>query len=92
MPDFTKAINLDPNDADSYTFRGSTKASLGDYIGSISDYDKAIELKPDNARAYFGRGTTKIQLDQKYSGCLDLSKAGEQGIAKAYEGINLFCN
>jgi len=42
--------------------------------------------------AYYHRGLAKILLGQKDNGCLDLSKAGELGSAKAYEAIKNFCN
>jgi tetratricopeptide (TPR) repeat protein len=57
VPDFTKAIELDPNDADAYNNRGSAYQDLGEYDQAIQDYSKSIELDPNSAVAYNNRGT-----------------------------------
>ncbi len=92
IQDYTKAIELNPEDVKAYYRRGNAKAYLKDYKGAIADYSKAIELNPKDADAYAGRGLAKITLGQKDSGCLDLSKAGELGLAEAYETIKKYCN
>ena len=68
------------------------KAVIKDYKGAIQDFNKAIELNPDLAEAYYNRGIAKIKSGQKDDGCLDFSKAGELGSAKAYEAIKEVCN
>jgi len=68
------------------------KYELEDYSGAISDYTKAIEINPMYVDAYYRRGLTKLILGQKDSGCMDLSKAGELGYAKAYDAIKELCN
>ena len=52
----TKAIELEPDDADIYINRGAAYAALAEYESAIADYNKAIELDPDNATAYNNRG------------------------------------
>jgi len=42
--------------------------------------------------AYYHRGLAKILSGQKDNGCLDLSKAGDLGLAEAYESIRELCN
>jgi hypothetical protein len=42
--------------------------------------------------AYYHRGLAKILSGQKDNGCLDLSKAGDLGLAEAYESIKEYCN
>jgi len=78
--------------AEDYNNSGNAKYKLQDYKGEIQDYNKAIEIDPNHAFAYYNRGLTKILLGQKDNGCLDLSKAGELGHAKAYEAIKEHCN
>lgn len=86
--------------------RGVSKHFLQDYRGAIADFNKAIELKPNEERAYnfrgrssgnieyfyYHRGLAKLKVGQKESGCLDFSKAGEFGLAVAYESIKDLCN
>jgi len=76
---YTKAIELNPNDAEAYYKRGSAKTSLKDYKGAIEDYNKAIELDPNYALAYYKRGAAKRRLGQKdFKGAIqDFSKAIE---------------
>lgn len=85
-------LQLDPKNGTAYTIRGTAEAALKDLGGAISDETKAIQLDPKNVEAYIERGLDKISLNQKDSGCLDLSKAGELGDAKAYDLIKQFCN
>lgn len=92
IADFSKAIELDPENKYAYYSRGTAKYELEDYIGAIADYSKAIEITPKNASAYYYRGLAKIKLGQKDNGCLDLSKAGELGDSMAYYWIKQYCN
>jgi len=46
VKDYTKAIELKPDDADTYYGRGLTYNYLGNYYYSIQDWEKAIELNP----------------------------------------------
>jgi tetratricopeptide (TPR) repeat protein len=90
--DFTKAIELEPNLANSSFNRGYMKGELLDYKGAIVDFTKVIELEPNDVEAYKRRGVAKIMLGQKNSGCLDLSEAGQLGNAAAYNLIKRYCN
>ena len=64
IADFTKAIELDPNNATAYFNRGLSKYYLKDYYGAIADYTKAIELNPNNASDYYNRGFSKDDLKE----------------------------
>ena len=78
--------------AEDYFNSGYAKAELKKYRGAIQDYNKVIELNPNFVNAYYNRGIAKIKSGQKDDGCLDFSKAGELGSAKAYEAIKEVCN
>ncbi len=43
---YTKAIELKPNFAEAYLWRGYSYAITGDYVKASADREKAIELKP----------------------------------------------
>ena len=77
IADFTKAIELNPNDVAAYNNRGVSKANLKDYYGAIADYTKAIELDPNNAMAYYNRGFVKNNLKDDYGAIADFTKAIE---------------
>ena len=57
---FSKAIELDPNIADAYSFRGFEKQILNDFNGAINDYGMAIRLNPKDYGAFFNRGSIKL--------------------------------
>ena len=62
LVDFNKAIELNPEDPESFFYRGLAKAKSGDFQGSVVDYDKAIQLKPNNLDSYGSRGIAKARL------------------------------
>ena len=53
---FNKTIELNPNDADSYNYRGAAYFFRKHYAHAIADYNKAIQIKPDYVEAYNNRG------------------------------------
>lgn len=56
IDDFTKAINLQPNDTLAYINRGTAYTLQHQFDMALRDYNKAIELAPNNALGYIGRG------------------------------------
>ena len=52
ISDYTKAIELDPNDTDSYANRGIAKEDLGDLNGACADWKKAAELGETKAAGW----------------------------------------
>jgi len=77
ISDYTKAIEIYPNNASAYYNRGSAKADLKDFKGAISDYTKAIEINPNDSDAYFNRADSKYQLKDYYGAISDFTKAIE---------------
>ena len=63
VSDFTKAIELAPNNANAFTQRAYMKSKLKDFKGTRTDSSKAIELAPNNADAYYIRGYVKTLLN-----------------------------
>jgi tetratricopeptide (TPR) repeat protein len=55
IADFSKAIQLNPNQADYYYQRGLILAELEAQEGAMQDFDAAILRNPNHAWAYFHR-------------------------------------
>ena len=88
IADFTKAIELDSNDAMSYYNRGLSKDNLEDYNGAIADYSKTIELNPVFSDAYFNRGLIKVNLEDYKASISDFTKVIEFSPNDAWAYIN----
>lgn len=91
IADMQKTIELFPDFAHAYYNLGNLMYMIGDLASAIEMYNKAIELFPNFAQAYYNRGLVQFVLREKETGCMDVSKAGELGIVKAYELIREFC-
>ena len=48
---YSRAIQLDPRDADIYCDRGRAYYDLKEYQWAIASFDRALELKPNFSRA-----------------------------------------
>ena len=53
---FNKAIEIDPDHADSYYHRGAAYYWKGMIDEALSDCGKSIELNPSNTEAYYSKG------------------------------------
>ncbi len=103
VADFTKAIEIGPRTntkttdvfdfeyEDAYFKRGYAKSILEDYKGALADFEEVIRINPQAGGAYLNRGLIMTSLGQNENACIDYSKAGELGIAKAYEMIKKYC-
>lgn len=87
---WTKVIDINPDSADAYYYRGMVKESLCnpelkmDYSNdtelkseAIANYNRAIELKPDYADAYYQRGKAKDYLRKYDEAIADFGKVVE---------------
>lgn len=56
--DFSKAIELDPDNAADYlVWRGDLRMKADDLLGAISDFDRALTIRPDNGYALSRRAS-----------------------------------
>ncbi len=90
LEDIEKAIKLYPEFAYSYYNRANLLALSGKLPEAYDDYSKAIELYPAFAEAYYNRGVIQIYMKDTRKGCIDISKAGELGVTKAYEILEIY--
>ncbi|MCF0164139.1 MAG: tetratricopeptide repeat protein, partial [Bacteroidales bacterium] len=91
LHDMTKAKQLAPDYPYIYYNLGNLYCLSNDLPESILQYTKAIEINPYIGEAYYNRGLVQIYLKDKEKGCMDLSTAGELGIADAYSVIKKYC-
>ena len=52
ISDFSKVIEMEPNNSMAFYNRGWNKGNLKDYYGEISDYNKAIDMNPNYNNSY----------------------------------------
>ena len=88
--DYNKTIELTPNFVYAWFNRGNLFFSNNDFTSAINDYSEAIAREPDFAEAYFNRGLANILVGDRKKGLSDLSKAGELGVAAAYNIIKRY--
>lgn len=84
---FSKAIELMPDFAKAYSFRGSAKFDKGDLNGAFDDYSKAIEIDPTYAEPYDYRGRIRMVWSDIEGACDDFRKAFVLGQPGMYERI-----
>ncbi len=85
IADIDRAIALHPTLAYSYYNRGGLMVASEQLPEAYEAYTIAIELYPGFAEAYYNRAIVQIMMRDTRKGCIDLSKAGELGISRAYD-------
>jgi len=71
----SKVIELAPDYADAYNYRGNGYAGLRRYDEALVEINKAIQLKPDYETAYYNRGGVYAQKGDWKAAVNDYSKA-----------------
>ena len=75
ITDYTNAIQLDPEYAEAYNYRGIVYLSNGDVDNAITDYTEAIELYQEFTDAYKDRAIAYLGSNDFYSAITDYTKA-----------------
>lgn len=91
IADIAEAIRILPDIPYLYFNLGNLHCLSSQMVEAIENYDAAIRLHPNMGDAYFNRGLALIFLKDKEKGCIDLSRAGELGVADAYSVITKYC-
>lgn len=91
IADAKAAVEILDNIPYLYFNLGNLHCLSSEHLASIENYTKAISLFPYMGDAYFNRGLVLIYLKDKEKGCIDLSRAGELGVAEAYAVIKKYC-
>ncbi len=53
LVEYNRALEIRPDDAETYERRGTVRGSLGDFAGQFEDYRRAVELAPDYPDALY---------------------------------------
>ena len=91
IEDMKKAIEVVGDIPYAYFNLANLQCLSSSYVEAINNYTKAISCYPYLGDAYFNRGLVLIYLKDKEKGCIDLSHAGELGVADAYSVIKKYC-
>jgi len=75
ITDFTKAIEKDSTDADSYNYRGMAYCQVGESYKAIMDFDEVIKLNPNKASAYNNRAAVFESLGMIEAAVKDYQRA-----------------
>ena len=59
--EFSRAIEVEPNNASAFHYRGVAKARFGDFEASIIDYNEAIKLDSSRSEFFGSRGIAKAR-------------------------------
>jgi tetratricopeptide (TPR) repeat protein len=71
ISDFTRVLQMNPNDGRAYYNRGNALALTNLHEKAIDDYSRAIELSPETAYLYYSRGLTYQEDRQYYDRAID---------------------
>ncbi len=87
ISDFTRTVELNPDDAPAYNNRGLAYArGIKEYRKAIADFTRAVEIDPDFAEAYDNRGIAyQMASDNKENACADWKQACELGRCRSFE-------
>ena len=91
IKDIEEALTILPDVPYLYYDLANLQCLSSQMVQAIENYDMAIKLYPQMGDAYFNRGLVLIYLKDNEKGCIDLSRAGELGVADAYSVISKYC-
>jgi len=92
IADIREALTILPDIPYLYFDLGNLECLSSRFVEALENYDMAIKLYPGMGDAYFNRGLVLIYLKDKEKGCIDLSRAGELGVADSYSVISKYCS
>ena len=74
---YTRAINLNPKDAEAYLGRAAAYERLGSFDRSLDDFDHALALLPNDAGVYVDRGLVYELVGDNHLALRDYTRALE---------------
>jgi tetratricopeptide (TPR) repeat protein len=70
-----KALKINENLPQAYSFRGNAKYNLGEYDNAADDFSHAIEKDPNEADHYYDRSWSYCNMDMFEDAIVDINKA-----------------
>lgn len=89
IKDWDKIISMQPRLAIAYYNKGYVLFAMGKYKEAIYEFEEALSLDPLMGEAYYNRGFAYMNIGEEDKAKEDISKAGELGIASAYNLMKL---
>ena len=77
--DLTKAISLDPNNADVFHYRGAVYEHRGEHDLAIKDFDESLRLRPNDAPTLDSRGAVFMKMGKFDKALSDFNTAVQYG-------------
>ncbi|MBW1777429.1 MAG: tetratricopeptide repeat protein [Deltaproteobacteria bacterium] len=83
---FTKAVNMDPENAEAHFHLGVALGEMGDYPKAVDALTRAVSLNPEKGRYRYARGRVHLLSGKKERAMIDFKAAAELGDrdARAY--------
>ena len=70
VEDYSRALEINPRDAEIWLGRGLAREKLKDFEGAFSDYTSAIDIREDFFKAWINRGNVLFKLE-RYSDAIE---------------------
>ena len=80
LQDFSKAVEINPDDTDSYFYCALACMKKGDYHRAVLDFSKVIKRKQGDANLYCDRGLALLHLKEWKRAKADLITAENMGV------------
>jgi Bacterial SH3 domain/Tetratricopeptide repeat len=77
--DYTRAIERNPKDSETYRQRGWAEYEHEDWDRAVADFTHAIEVDPTSAVAYWNRGWAHAKKEEYGAAIKDMQKASQLG-------------
>jgi len=75
ISDYTRAIERNPKDSETYRMRGYTEYKNEDWDRAVADFSRAIELDPESHVAYMNRAWAHAKKKEYDAAIKDIQKA-----------------
>ena len=86
--DFSAAIQLKPEIAELYLYRGNCQLVKGDTAAAVEDFSLVINKKPESPDAYYWRARAQVLLNHNDAAIADLTKV--IGLDAKWKAVALF--